>query len=82
MHVKYIFFGILLVREILLLGSIIDNSVIMCGEIINAADNVSANAPTNVMSTVSTNVTSTASRNFANKKVILNCYHLWSLCKT
>ena len=43
------------------LGSIIDDSVITCDDIINAADSVSTNIPTNVTKTVSTNVTSTAS---------------------
>ena len=38
------------------LASAIDDSVIMCDEIINAVDSVSTNGPVNVMSTVSTNL--------------------------
>ena len=41
--------------------------MIMCDEIINAADSVSTNASTNVMRAVSTSVRNTASINFHNK---------------
>ena len=60
------------------LGSIINDSVITCDEIINAADSVSANVPANDTSTVSTNVISTATLNFHNKKVgyKMECYIL------
>ena len=37
------------------LASSIDDSVMMCDEIVNAEDNISTNVPTYVMSTVSTN---------------------------
>ena len=65
MHVKKMKFGILLH-----IVAKIDNSVITCDEIINAADSVSTNVLTNLMST--------ASINFHNKKTRhkMNCYIL------
>ena len=50
-------------------GSIIDDPMITCDEIINAANSVSTNVSANLMSTVSTNIVSNASVNFHNKKV-------------
>ena len=52
------------------LKSIADNSVIVCDEILNAADSASTNTTsTNVTNTLPTNVMSTVSRNLHNKKV-------------
>ena len=51
------------------LGSNINDSVIMCDELIKTADSVSVNVPTNIMSTVSGNVTGTASIHVHKKKV-------------
>ena len=59
------------------LGIVIDDSVIMCVEIINAADVVSKNVPANVISIVSTNVMSTTPINFhSKKKYKMDCYIL------
>ena len=55
------------------LKSIVDTSVIVCDEIINATDSVSTNVintiPTNITNTISKNVTSIASINSDDKKV-------------
>ena len=51
------------------LASTIQDSVITCDEIINAAYSVSTNVPKNVMSCASINVTSAAPIIFRNKKV-------------
>ena len=70
--VKKIIFRILFFRscdDSKYVGSIIDNPVITCDEIINAAESASTNVSTNLMSTVSTNVASNASLNFYNRKV-------------
>ena len=56
------------------LKSIVDNSVIVCNEIVSITDSVS----TNVISSVPANVTSNVSINFDNKKIRykMNCYNL------
>ena len=64
------------------LGIVIDDSVIMCVEIINAADIVSKNVPANVMSIVSTNVVNTTPINFHSKtKYKMDCYILQTFCQ-
>ena len=50
-------------------ASTIEDSVITCNKIINAAYTVLTNMPTIVMSNASTNVTSDVSTNFRNTKV-------------
>ena len=56
------------------LKSIVDNSVIVCNEIVSITDSVS----TNVISSVPANVTSNVSINSDNKKIRykMNCYNL------
>ena len=48
-----------------MIATIVDNSVIVCNEIINVTDSVS----TNVTNTISTNVASTVSINSDNKEL-------------
>ena len=56
------------------LASAIEDSVIICDEIINDADSVSINLPTNA-------ATSTVLRNFHNKKVRykIDCYIMYTV---
>ena len=71
------------------LKSIATSSVILCGKVINAVDNVSPNVantiPTNMKNTISTIVASTLSINTNNfisdHTTINNHYYLLSICK-
>ena len=64
------------------LNIIVDTSIIVCDEIINATDRASTNVtnvtPANIRNTISTNITSTLSINSDDKKLRskMDCYNL------